>query len=347
MMRGKMYAESSQLRKSWLTVRQAIQVAKKVGFTELQMPLDAGEYRPKLCEGELTRLFHRQRFIGSIMELDRLMSMVLGFPHAEDVKFTDRLAMAVLKEQAHPDDNSNAKRISCDIKMRALRRVVAVVAGRVNDRNASSVSDELKHQTTMDIQNTLNEAAANIPAGWWDVESHIHYSDPFAAHENLVTQMWFWQVQAFLHLPFMLKPAPNLRTLDPGHTPDMDTSDPYEMNRYLCLQGCRGMIQVFVLLRSDPSLAVYICSCEDFQGVFSACILMVGCLIRLSFCPQSLPVATSHVMGNVDEDLALIEEVKDVFRYRAGQQGGYISKQGLRMLEELGSFLYEGKYRLR
>ncbi|KIW29685.1 uncharacterized protein PV07_05480 [Cladophialophora immunda] len=341
MIRAKMYAESNQLRKSWLCIRRALEYAKDTGFAEPKMPIDVAQYAPELCGRELTKLFHRQRFLGSIMELDRLMSMVLGFPHAEDVKFTDHLAMAVLRGQTASQGGGS---VSVDIKMRAFRRVVSIAAGRVNDRNASSDSDRVKLQTTMDIQATLNEVAAAMPPGWWDVESHLETPDPFLAHEHLIAQMWFWQVQTFLHLPFMLKVNnPNLG----AHSPDCDNihngnvGDPYEVNKYLCLQGCRGMLRAFNLLRSDPSLAVYICSCEDFQGLFSACILMVGLLMRLSYCSQSPPELEPNGVGNVGEDLALIEEIKDVFRYRATQQGGGISRQGLRVLKELGSFLYE------
>ncbi|EXJ65226.1 hypothetical protein A1O7_01567 [Cladophialophora yegresii CBS 114405] len=341
MMRAKMFAESNQLRKSWLSLRQAIEVAKKIGFTEPRIPLDAGEFAARLCPEELMKLFHRQRFVGSIMELDRLMSLVLGFPHAQDGKFTDRLAMTVLKGQAPLAANESKPHISTDIKMRALRRVVSVAAGRVNDRNCSPEADESKYQTTMDIQETLNEAAAAMPDGWWDMNSHIHHADSNVAHEHLVAQMWFWQVQAFVHLPFMMKPCSKTRSSEPQHKRNDDMVDEYLINRYLCLQGCRGMIRVFTLLRSDPSLAVYICPCEDFQGVFSACILMVGILIRLAFCPQTLPSPNAAVMGSVNEDLALISEIKDVFRYRAVQYGGAISKQGLKVLEELGSFLHE------
>lgn len=347
MMRSKMFAESNQLRKSWLSLRGAIDVARKIGFTEPRMLAGiSGEYRSKMSEGELRRLFHRQRFVGSIMELDRMMSMVLGFPHAQDVKFTDRLAMAVLKGQQPSTGGSaggSTAPASSDIKMRALRRVMAIVAGRVNDRNGSSDPDEVKHRITMEIQETINEAAAAMPEGWWDVASHIHYADPIVAHEHLVAQMWFWQVQAFLHLPFMLKPCPLKGSVNHHGDIDNPPPDPYVMSRYLCLQGCRGMVRVFNVLRSDPALAVYICACEDFQGVFSACILLVGSLIRLTFCSarETIPGSAAELMGDVDEDLALISEIKDVFRYRAIQQGGCISKQGLKVLEELSSFLYD------
>jgi hypothetical protein len=277
MMRAKMYAESNQLRKCWLSTRRALDVAKNIRFAEIDLPSSVENGRPRLSEAELTNLFHRQRFIGSIMELDRLMSMVLGFPHAQDVKFTDRLALSVLR-----DSNSimakGALHASCDMRMRALRRVVSIAAGRVNDRNASSAADHVVHAATMDIQKSLDEAFAAMPEGWWQPSSHLG-AEPFAAHEHLVAQMWFWQVQAFLHMPFMLKPNPNMKDFN---CQDAEANDPYSANRTLCLEGCRRMLRVFTTLRANPALAVFICNCEDFQGVFASCILMVGLLIKLT-----------------------------------------------------------------
>lgn len=45
--------------------------------------------------------------------------------------------------------------------------------------------------------------------------------------------------------------------------------------------------------------------------------------------------------ATVDADLALVEDMKDIFRYRMHEQGGAISKQGLSVLEELTCFIYE------
>ncbi|EXJ95804.1 hypothetical protein A1O1_00928 [Capronia coronata CBS 617.96] len=353
MMRAKMYAETHQLRKSWLMIRRATETTKAIGFTDVKNLPSLSPDSSSPTEEEIN-LFHRQRFVGSILELERLMSMVLGLPHAEDENFSDRLALAVLRGEIPVPGQDREAPPPADIKMRALRRVVAVAAGRVNDRNASSESLETKLEATMKIQNTLDEATSAMPAGWWNENSHLQYSDQFAAYEHLHTQMWYWQVQAFLHMPFMLTPASTSpqanvfsstdRNRDRHHIPA--SPDPYLLNRYLCLQGCRNMLCVFNLLRSEPSLAVYICPCEDFQGVFSACILMVGLLLHRTY-PHSLAptptlsTAAAPAVANLDTDLALIEDVKDVFRYRAPQQGGGISKQGLRVLEVLGSFLVE------
>ena len=47
------------------------------------------------------------------------------------------------------------------------------------------------------------------------------------------------------------------------------------------------------------------------------------------------------LQDSIDVDLAVIEDVKDIFRYRMTEQGGGISKQGLTVLDELTSFVYD------
>ncbi|KAK5204491.1 hypothetical protein LTR99_009889 [Exophiala xenobiotica] len=338
MMRAKIYAEANQLRKSWLSIRKAIEVARESGFADA-LPFQEDGEMPVMNEVEASNILHRQRWIGSLLELDRLMSMVLGFPHAEDDKFSDRLALNVLRGQGLASTNED-QGVSLELRMRAFRRVVAVIAGRVNDRNANPEPEDAMLHTTMCIQASLDEVAAAMPTSWWNVTSHLANPDPYVTYQHLMAQMWFWQVQSFLNLPYMMKPSPHARpqSLDDDGITSGIATDPYETNRYLCLQGCRGMLRIFHLLRFDPSLAVYICPCEDFQGVFSACILMVGLLIRLSFCPHAhapSPVAAEKIT----EDLDLIEQVKDIFRYRAMHLGGHISKQGVKVLDDLGGFL--------
>ncbi|KIW17829.1 hypothetical protein PV08_05024 [Exophiala spinifera] len=339
MMRAKIYAEANQLRKSWLSIRKAIEVARESGFTNALPFQEDGEV-PFLDEVHVSSILHRQRWIGSILELDRLMSLVLGFPHAQDDKFSDHLALAVLRGHIVTAAGESNLSVPVELKMRAFRRVVAVIAGRANDRNACTEPDDVKYHTTMCIQSTLDEAAAAMPTPWWDVDSHLNYTDPYVAYQHLMAQMWFWQVQAFLHLPYMLKPLPNGLTQPYEDTLNTSDSsiDPYQPSRLLCLQACRGMLRIFYLMRCDPSLAVYICPCEDFQGVFCACILTVMVLFRLSHCPSSQGSA-NLVMDNLQEDLDLIEQIKDIFRFRATHLNGGIGKQGFKVLDELGGFL--------
>lgn len=352
MARCKMYAESNQVHKSFVMLRTAINAAKKMGFADPHRRLRPNHTFPGVpnaAEGsttaavstetgeDVTQLVVRQRFLGSILELDRLMSMVLGFPYFEDDNFTDQLALAVLKDEAGlQEDDEGPGPPNVDIKMRALRRIVAIIAGRVNDRNvlaSSGVDDPTLHAETMRLQASLADAAAAMPSGWWDIDTHLQAvpMDPLYVQEHLMAQMWYWETQVFLHLLFMLKPN--------THEQVGAGIDIYQENRILCFQGCRGVLRIFNLMRSNPSLAVYVCNCDDFQGVLTGCVLLVGLLLRKAMCPREHARSVAWPgQGEVGESLALIEETKDIFRYRSQRQGGFISKQGLKVLIELGSF---------
>ena len=290
--RAKIHAESSQLRKSWLRIRQALEIAKELKYTSGPDPSQE-------------ELMERQRWIGHIYEMDNSISMILGFPHATDSDFTDSLALSVL---AGGEGDVN-------LKMRALRRVVALAAARINDRNGSNWADA--SGLTDSIQNTLNFAASAMSVEWWNVESITYSSERKDTFEHLMAQLWFWQIQSFLHLPFML---------DANRNPD------HEISRDLCVQGCRNMLRVFCRLRGDPGLSVYMCSCEDFQAVLAACMLLVGVLCQISY--RSGPDNYSF-----EDVFAVLEDVKDIFRYRSEQESASIAKQGLKAIETLESFM--------
>ncbi|ETN38594.1 uncharacterized protein HMPREF1541_06631 [Cyphellophora europaea CBS 101466] len=293
--RAKTHAEGDQLRKSWLRIRHAILLTQHLDFAN---DLEVGQ----------DELMYRQRWVGGVYEMDHFMSLVLGFPHARDKNFTDRLAKLTLMR----GDGD------VTVKMRALRRITAVVAGRVNERNANA-DGKIDKALTCSIQEDMMRFGAMMPQSWWDVEAHVVSNDAQSAHEHVMAQMWYWQIQSFLHLPHMLE------TDDPEH----------HQSRVLCLQACRHMLRVFCVLRGTPALSVYVCSCEDFQGVITSAILLIGVLLGIS--EEIYPSVES-----LEEDFAILEEVKDIFRYRATMQGGSISRQGLKVVETLESFLMEG-----
>jgi hypothetical protein len=89
--------------------------------------------------------------MGSLFETDRFMSMVLDLQYAVDDNFNVKFASQVLI--------TSTDRLT---RMRALRRITAIAAGRINDRNANS---NMCAATTLEIQRTLDKAAASISAG--------------------------------------------------------------------------------------------------------------------------------------------------------------------------------------
>ena len=293
--RAKTHAEGNQLRKCWQHLRLAISIAKE---TELANPTPS----------EKDHILLRQQLVGQTHEMDTYLSMVLGFPQATDPNFTDTLAMTVLRD---PTSTLN-------LRMRAFRRAVAIVASRVNDRNAE-LANASDASIANALQTRLDEIAAYMPSDWWDLSTHWINPDAQEAHEHLMAQMLFWETQVFIHLPHMLV-ANSIPSV----------SD----NGLLCLQGARQMLFAFSSLRGNPAFSVFVCSCEDFQAVFTSCILLVGLLLQLS---QDTLLDNT----NLDEDLITLAEVKDIFRYRSNLQGGHISKEGLVVIEELESCLFD------
>lgn len=135
-------------------------------------------------------------------------------------------------------------RSSADLttQMRALRRLVAVAAGKVNGRN--SATPEAPESNLDAIQQSLDDAARMLPSEWWSSEAHSEAAgDLQSSHEHLVTQIWFYQVQAFLHLPLMLKAASGTGT---------DTN--VARSRPVCLDVSRKLLRVYDALR-QPHLA--------------------------------------------------------------------------------------------
>ncbi|KAK5097531.1 hypothetical protein LTS08_006945 [Lithohypha guttulata] len=306
MMRAKHHTENNQLRKAWLRIRQGISCAQAINFGSLT----SAELSEEAAE--------QQRFLASIFEMDRLISMILGLPYAVDPAFTDVRAFSVILDPSVEDES---------LKMRALRRIIAITAGHVNDRNAQG--HECRHFADS-TQATLDMVAGAMPVGWWDLAAQPLSGLAAHRYESIMVQLWFWTVQTYLHLPYLIKPRED---------------GPYPHYRQLCLQGTRNLLQSFVYLRTEPSVSVYMCNCDDFQALLGACILLVGTLQNASKLldqpagDESLE--TYESCASLDADLALIEELKEIFRYRMHEQGGIISKQGLAVLEELTCFLYD------
>jgi hypothetical protein len=290
--RAKLHAEGGEPRGSWLRIRQAIEVLNKSAFA-----IDTATTSDERLA--------RQRWVGSIHEMDRLFSLILGFPHAHDESFTDRRAVFILRS-AEKD---------VDLRMRAVRRIVAVAAEQVNHRNSGG-QYKCSNTVTQKIQAGLDGAANAMPREWWQVSTHIDNGQAKVGHEHLTTQLWFWQVQAFLHLPHMLQ---------------ADGDEISDIDRFLCLEGARRMLTIYCALRNKPELSVYLCSCDDFQGVLTACILLTGILLS---CPHD--VSGDYQLA---KDFELLQDVKDILRYRAHQHANGISEQGLRAVEALEEFL--------
>jgi hypothetical protein len=296
-LRAKSYVNvSNQPRKSWLLIRRAISMAQVMDLPRADHDEDTAETtRP-------------QRFLGVLFETDRFMSLLLGLPYAVDDNFDERVAQKVLGSPA-----------DVQTQMRALRRIVALAAGKVNDRNTSRPDSQ---GSPIDlIQQTLDDAGSTLPSEWWNVETHSEASfDPQLSHEHLLTQLWFYQVQSFLHLPLMLKPASDAR---------------FERSRLVCLSSSRSLLRVYQALR-QPKLAQYASKCVDFQALTAVILVLLGFLQQKS---------QDWHRANVEhkDDVDLISTTRQVFELSSMEQGGSIASQGVHVIDSLSGFVADGE----
>ena len=296
-LRAKSYVNANnQPRKSWLMIRRAISMAQLMDLPRA----DPGQ--------ETAETLRRQRFMGALFERDRFMSLLMGLPYAVDDNFNEKVA----KQALHSPADINTQ-------MRALRRMVALVAGKVNDRNSSTL--EANESTLSLVQETLDDAASTLPCDWWNVETHSDVSNDLqSSHEHLSTQLWFYQVQSFLHLPLMLRPASDTR---------------FEQSRQICLSSSRNLLRVYHALR-QPHLAPYSSKCVDFQALIAVVLVLLGLL-------QQGSQDWHHVDAGCKEDIDLINTTRQVFETCSMEQGGSVARQGVHMIDSLGAFVAGGE----
>ena len=122
LLRGKLHAETNQIRKAWLCIRRACLVGRIIASNELEMQ---GEKETEKREDWRT-------LFDGIMETDRFFSMFLGMPHVPDDRLDDDNYQYQIPEQIMDPPSS------VDEKMRYFRRIAAIACGKINDRNTTS-----------------------------------------------------------------------------------------------------------------------------------------------------------------------------------------------------------------
>ena len=194
-------------------------------------------------------------------------------------------------------------------RLRAVRKIAAVAAGEVNGRNTGPKIHAL--EKTEEIQNTLDTAQAAMSTEWWELWKD---SDNLTetAYEALNAQFWFFQTQSYLNLPYMLQ-SPSDSTFLPKRT--------------ICLDASRNLIRIWIVLRTNTSFQTLLCRLDDFQGLISTIVILAGLLQGLASDSE------------FQSDIALIGQVKEVFRGAVTEQNGSIARQGLRVLDILSEFL--------
>ena len=278
---GKIYADIGQARKSWLCFRRGLTFAQLMGLHRnhaLSIP--------------------RESIWWSLYGADRLTSLMLGMPYGI------------------PDGHCNldfmGQSILTSLGPLVFFAKIAFFAGKVVDR--SQGLQEATYSSALDLEQELNNYAAQLPAEWWSVQPLIDCDDANVAYEwqeKVLGQIAFNQIKAYLHMPFMLK-STNQQGYDPS--------------RKACIDGSREMLGLYHMLRAEGT-PLYECKAVDFVG-FTACILLV--LGLLGYGGQ-----TFHNPQRDADDWVLIERSMEIFKRASSEKGGKVAAQSYRALEQL------------
>ncbi|KAK4505382.1 hypothetical protein PRZ48_003345 [Zasmidium cellare] len=240
MIEGLYQMNTGNLRKAWITVRRALNIAQ---LMKLNRPSIHWKYR---LIDDRTR-YDPQHMWLKIVFLDRYLCLMLGLPQgcADYSMASD----AVLPNET---------------PMGRLERIHCVVAGRILERNDSYPHNE-DEKITRTLDKQLQKAARDLPSKWWLIPTlHTTPSNPEASFWNvrqLFAQILHYDLLNQLHLPYMLCGA--------------SSTDRRDYSRIACVNASREMLLRWMTLRKFNSAA---CSCRsvDFVALMAAVTLLLA-----------------------------------------------------------------------
>jgi hypothetical protein len=153
-----------------------------------------------------------------------------------------------------------------------------------------------------------------MPQSWWNLPTDNEFLKMCNAEvtmemDRMLGQLWHFQIETLVHLPFMLRSATDRR---------------YDYSKICCLNACRELIQRWLLLRKCEEQP-FICYIVDFQAFMSAIIILLGLMGPAS---QGIldPRQRDQDRRMVDELVQRIERTVVAYRYELGTQCAAVLK---------------------
>ena len=261
---AKTHVNLGQPRKGWLLMRRGIALAQLIGVHPDR----------KVMTGKSGASMERLENAWWLLYIiDRYVSLLLGLPYA----LSDGPAVKEASE-------------NCTDPTSQYQRKIAMIVGNVIDRNQASSGPSLP--LTLEIDQKLEDVTRIMTDDWWNIDSALS-AQSLTVEESFcrkATQLWHFQIKAFLHLPFMLQSATDCR---------------YEYNRRACLDAARQMIHRYHLFRLNDKGAYFTCKIMDFQAFNGVVLLLLG---LLGYGGSSAP------RDPEDKDSQLVDTTLDILR---------------------------------
>jgi hypothetical protein len=187
------------------------------------------------------------------------------------------------------------------------------ISGLIIERNQSE--NPTPYASTQEIDEMLENLAKDMPPGWWDIPPFIptdHTEMSALLFDRIMSQMWYFQLESLLHLPFMLRAASERR---------------YEYSKFSCLKASREMVYRYLALRAAG--AAFCCKIIDFGALTATVTLFLGLLE-----PQTAGAA-HETRQEQESDRNLLRKVLDSMEELAEGGKDVVATQSVNVIKAL------------
>ncbi|KAF8854136.1 hypothetical protein BDZ45DRAFT_597491 [Acephala macrosclerotiorum] len=281
-LQGVFHINAGNPRRAWLIFRRAISIGQLMGIHKRECTLPGGR-----------QIWYQ------VVQADRYLALLLGLPAgSEDGGFG-------------PDETFENPDMDKDV---LFSRKLCDLSGRIIERNQSGSSHA--YPPTQEIDEALEKLAKAMPPGYWEIPEVVPNDRSEKAaqiFDRAMTQIWFYQIEALTHLPFMLRASTERR---------------FDYSKFACLRASREMMARYLALRNAENKS-FCCKVVDF-GALTACVtLFLGLL-------DPLIDTESHREKNQREsDRALVQTVLESMEQLSNRGKDVVATQSVNVIKSL------------
>lgn len=193
------------------------------------------------------------------------------------------------------------------------------ISGLILARNQGDASHAFS--ITQEIDEKLDTLAKRMPRTWWELPATVltdRTEEAASQFDRLLCQIWHFELESLVHLPFMLRAATDRR---------------YEYSRVSCLSASRGLIRRWMVIRQSHGSS-FVCNIVEFQAFIAAVTLLLGIL------GPTFSTSDPVVLRERADDAALVETVVGILEeLKEYGSGVHVVNQSISIIRTLQGIL--------
>lgn len=241
-----LHANAGSIRKAWLIFRRGLNITQLIG-----LPPPKGLRSLSADLVDVNSESPAYKLWQTLRSWDCRLSLLLG------------LAPGISGETAfhwEPDSGQSS------YPQATFEDSFCTLSGSIGYRNYSGGFNSLA--PTQVIDDDISKAKRELPDLWWSIptlHSESRSQEAGGEYHRLVSQMWFYELEVFLHIPFAFRAVKDRR---------------FEYSKITCMTACEEVLQRYVGLRR-PEIAQIYCAVLDFVAFIAATTIILLTLQKL------------------------------------------------------------------